>query len=110
MFVFWFNTFFIDMHLLQQQQPNATSRSSHHHHHHHKTTSDNGSVDHRSPSTSSDQQHLGTAAAIALSKMKGHQRHRSDTPLGSGGKPPKSHNSKRAMSPSTSKSVYHCLS
>ena len=97
--MFWFNTFFIDMHLLQQHNPNAAPRSSQHH----KLPTNNGGSDHRNPSTSSE---VGTSAVVAHSKVKGHHRQRSDTPLASGGKSSRSHrHHHRAMSPSTSESV-----
>ena len=104
MFVFWFNTFFIDMHLQQQHQyPERPSRSSY------KSSVNNGgsSADYRHPSTSSEL--TPTTPAIAITK-KGHHRQRSDTPIASSGgkqqhRTHHHHNSKRAMSPSTSKRV-----
>ena len=106
MFVFWFNTFFIDMHLLQQSNTTPRDRPSSHH----KNTSNNvGNSDHRNPSTSSE---AGTSAVTphghGSHRSKGHHRQRSDTPGAPGGRSSKSHHPsqyQRAMSPSTSKSV-----
>ena len=107
MFVFWFNTFFIDMHLLQQSNTTPRDRPSSHH----KNTANNvGNSDHRNPSTSSE---AGTSAVTSHGhgshrSSKGHHRQRSDTPGAPGGRSSKSHHPshyQRAMSPSTSKSV-----
>ena len=108
MFVFWFNTFFIDMHLLQQQKSNTTARDRSHHR---GAANHVGSSDHRNPSTSSE---VGTSAVTSHGshhKGKGHQRQRSDTPGAPGGRSSSKsqraqHSQQRAMSPSTSKTVW----
>lgn len=93
------------MHLLQQQKSNTTARDRSHHR---GAANHVGSSDHRNPSTSSE---VGTSAVTSHGshhKGKGHQRQRSDTPGAPGGRSSsKSQRAQqRAMSPSTSKTVW----
>lgn len=108
MFVFWFNTFFVDMHLLQQQSNATTSRPPSNH----RTTANNvGGSDHRNPSVSSEAGTSSVTSHGSHSRSKGHHRQRSDTPGAPGGKSSKSHHSshhQRAISPSTGKFVCLC--
>jgi len=94
--VFWFNTFFIDMHLLQQRTYHQ--RSSSHKLAESKLTDhpDHLPSDRHSSSTSSD------LAMMNPPRKSGHHRNRSGTPATDSVSVPKSKSKQRATSPSAS--------